>query len=503
MKNIIYIFFLFVISFSLEIFSQEAPKREVRGVWVATVANIDWPSSNTTTSGEQIAELVKIFDALKESGINTIYFQIRTECDALYNSSIEPWSFWLTGKQGKAPKPYFDPLEFAIDEAHSRGIELHAWFNPYRAVKTVGEYEISSSHISKTHPGWVLDFGKYKMLNPGIPEVTDYIVSIVKDVIERYDVDGIHFDDYFYPYVPKISTEDLETFEKYKGNFTNIDNWRRNNINNLISRLYETINDVNSNIKFGVSPFGIVENKYAGTNGFNSYNEIYCDPLTWLNDKTVDYVLPQLYWEIGNARADYKTLQKWWSTVTNGRDLYIGLFSSKMMKYNWKGSFAEIGNQVRLNRKNENVQGSVFFSANSIYENYSGFSDSLKYSLYKYPAIIPPMKWKDSILPLAPDSLFVEGDLYFRNLHWDYPKAASDGDTASGFVVYRFNQNETINLNNPKNIIFIIYKNENKFTDNDILIPGFEYTYAVTALDKMKNESKSFSTFVFKPKSVK
>ncbi|HVO72737.1 MAG TPA: family 10 glycosylhydrolase, partial [Ignavibacteriaceae bacterium] len=268
---------LFLIIFSSLISSQAVyPKRELRGTWIATVANVDWPSSPYLSSGEKIKELVEIFEKLSQAGINTVFFQVRTECDALYKSGFEPWSYWLTGEQGREPDPFFDPLEFAIDEAHRRGMELHAWLNPYRVVKTVGEYEISKTHISMTHPEWILSFrsagGSYKMLDPGIPAVRDYITAIVSDIAGRYKVDGIQFDDYFYPYTPKISNEDSLSFIHYGSGFYNIEEWRRNNINLLVAQVYDKINSINPRIKFGISPFGILENKYAGTNGFESYS---------------------------------------------------------------------------------------------------------------------------------------------------------------------------------------------------------------------------------------
>jgi uncharacterized lipoprotein YddW (UPF0748 family) len=240
MKKTVLILLLLV---SFQIIAQIIPpKREFRGAWVATVANIDWPKNRpNATSGEQISDLITILKKLKESGINAVMFQVRTECDALYNSKFEPWSYWLTNQQGKAPEPFFDPLEYAIDEAHKLGMELHAWFNPYRAVKNVGDYDPAENHVSVTHPDWILNFGNYKMLDPGLPEVKEFVLNVMKDVLHNYDIDGIHFDDYFYPYSPKVSSEDAETYEKYGSQFDNIDDWRRDNINSLMAMIYEEI----------------------------------------------------------------------------------------------------------------------------------------------------------------------------------------------------------------------------------------------------------------------
>ncbi len=480
---------LFMILFSDSAFAQaKYSKREFRGAWVATVANIDWPTSKSSSSEKQIAELKEMFDKLKDAGINAILFQVRTECDALYSSSFEPWSYWLTGKQGKAPEPFFDPLQIAIEEAHNRGMELHAWLNPYRAVKTVGEYEVSDFHVSKVHSEWILNFDNYKMLDPGIPEVKEFIATLIEDVITHYDVDGIHFDDYFYPYSPKISNEDSVSYLRYGSDFSNIDDWRRWNINSMVADVNEKIQQIKPHIKFGISPFGIVENKYAGTNGFNSYSILYCDPLTWINDKTVDYVTPQIYWEIGHDKADYSLLLPWWASVVEDRHLYIGHFSSRFTARRYDGKKSEMGDQLRFNRQYPSVGGSVYFSAKSVSNNYSGFADTLKKSFYKYPALIPLMDWKDNVRPNPPQSFSVEQKKYFK-LNWEPPVAASDGDTAKYFVIYASYSNEEIDFNDPSNIIGVISGNATEYNH----FPKFDYdgqiTFAISALDKVQNES--------------
>ena len=362
-----------------------------------------------------MAELTEMLDKLKAAGINTVFFQVRTECDAFYESKYEPWSYWLTGEQGKAPNPYYDPLAFIISEAHKRGMELHARFNPYRAAKTNGEYEISATHISKIHPEWTLKFKSFKILNPGIPAVNHYIARVISDVVRRYDVDGIHFDDYFYPYSPKITTQDAKTFAKYKGRFTNIDDWRRNNINKMVEEVYDSIKAIKPYVKFGISPFGIVENKYAGTNGLNSYDVLYCDPVTWLKDKTVDYILPQLYWEIGSKAADYASLLPWWALSAGERQVYVGLYATKMASPGYKGLPDELEEQIRLSRQMIKTYGTVFYSAKAIAGNYSHFADSLKL-YYKYPSLLPTMKWIDSIPPLAPTNLTADEKRFIGNI---------------------------------------------------------------------------------------
>jgi uncharacterized lipoprotein YddW (UPF0748 family) len=466
------------------------PKREFRGAWIATVANIDWPSNRDATSGQKIAELIKIFDKLKEANINSVFFQVRTECDALYKSNFEPWSYWLTNQQGKDPEPYFDPLEFAISEAHARGMELHAWFNPYRAVKDTGDYQRFYQHISQTHPEWILSFGNYKMLDPGNPDVQNYILNVIVDVLTRYDVDGIHFDDYFYPYSPKISNEDSLTFVKFNRGFTNIDDWRRDNINSLMKRIYQLIKTYKPYVKFGISPFGIVENKYAGTDGFNSYSIIYCDPLTWIKEKSVDYIIPQLYWEMDHPKAPYRKLLPWWASVVEDRHLYIGHFSSRFMSKNYLEKGFEIGEQIKMNRNTLNVYGSVFFSAKSIYLNQGGLLDSLKNSIYKFPALLPTMKWIDSISPNKIRDLNFQKGTDKITLEWKEPEINSQGEKAHGYVVYRFVNQKEGNLENPENILTILIPKKEKFVDKiEDKIRG-EITYVITALDRHQNESE-------------
>ncbi|NLT52349.1 MAG: family 10 glycosylhydrolase [Ignavibacteria bacterium] len=481
-------FWLFLFTFSINA-QDNYPKREMRGTWLATVVNIDWPSSSKLSSTDQILELINIFDKLDSAGINTVFFQVRTECDALYNSNYEPWSYWLTGKQGKNPDPYFDPLETAIALAHYRGMELHAWLNPYRAVRKSGEYALSGNHISKTHPDWILSFGDLKMLNPGIPGVTGYINDIIKDIIEKYDVDGIHFDDYFYPYSPQIQNQDAVVFKQYGKNFTNIDDWRRNNINSMISKVSKTIKSHNPAIKFGVSPFGIVENKYAGTKGFESYNQIYCDPLNWIENNTVDFLTPQVYWEFGNKNAPYDKLTKWWAEVTSTVNLFIGQFSSKYSAKDYKNYKKEIPDQILFNRKIENVEGQVLFSAKSIFMNYGGLFDNLRNNLFKYPALIPVSKNAASIPPpLPPVNLRIESTNNNFNICWDNPEISSSLEIPAYYVIYGFRKNEIPSVNNPENILGIVKRmNKNCFAIKNLGIK----TFIITSLDRYQKESSA------------
>ena len=482
-----YLLLILLIAFITSAGQTKYPKREFRGAWIATVANIDWPINKNSSSGEQIKELVDMIESLDSAGINAIFFQIRTECDALYDSQIEPWSYWLTGKQGKAPEPFYDPLKFAIDEAHKRGIELHAWFNPYRSVKTVGAYEQSKNHVSELHPEWILNFDNYKMLDPGNPDVKKYVLDVVSDVLLRYDVDGIHFDDYFYPYSPKVSKEDSSSFANYGMDFSNIDDWRRYNINSLMADIYDLIKKEKPYVKFGISPFGIVENKYAGTNGFESYNILYCDPLNWIENKIVDYVNPQLYWELDHKAAPYAKLLPWWSEISDSVHLYIGQYSSRMAAENYTGSKTELGDQLRLNRATNNVEGEVFFSAKSITQNYGGFKDSLKNHFFRYPALPPVMEWKDTTAPAAPENLTARIDSNkVVNLSWTHNFKDSSG--LNYFLIYKFPNEDKVDLENPKYIMDIIPGDLRKYSLKSV----GDYKQALfilTSLDRLKNES--------------
>lgn len=489
MKKILICFIFLLLLFQHLLAQNVSNKREFRATWIATVANIDWPTNKFASTEEQMTELTAMLDSLKLAGMNALFFQVRTECDALYNSKIEPWSYWLTGEQGKAPDPFYDPLSFVIKESHKRGMELHAWFNPYRAVKDIGAYKQSEDHVSVLQKDWLIKSGNYEMLDPGLPEVREHIKSVMKDVLTRYDIDGIHFDDYFYPYTP-ITNEDSLTFVNYSRGFTNIDDWRRDNINLLMTEIYNIIKESKSKVKFGISPFGIVLNKYAGTNGFNSYNILYCDPLNWLDNKIVDYITPQIYWEIGHPKADYAKLLPWWATVTNSRHLYIGLYSSKMASPNYKGKKSELGDEIRLNRKTENVLGSVFFSAKSISRNWSGLADSMKLDWYKNLSIPPAMTWLDSINPLPVEKLRrIETDSGIL-LFWNLPDAAEDGEFPHYYLVYRFEDKNKIDLNDPSKIVAKVINKNTSYFELNSLENGKAYYYVVTSLDRLHNESE-------------
>ena len=471
-----------------QLYSQ-TPKREMRAAWIATVTNLDWPY--TGVPSQQQADLAAMLDDLKEIGINAVVFQIRPECDAFYDSPYEPWSYWLTGTQGKAPDPYYDPLEFAVREAHRRGMEIHAWFNPYRAERSVGSYTLSPKHVIKQHPDWILDFGSLKMLDPGLPMVREFVTAVVLDVVNRYDVDGAHFDDYFYPYTPTITTEDASTFANYSRGISNIGDWRRDNVNLLVQMIYDSIQVVKPWVKFGISPFGIWKNGVpSGIIGLDAYSQIFCDATAWLNAGTVDYLTPQLYWPFGGGQ-DYAKLLPWWASQLHGQHLYPGQGAYRIST--WSDP-SEMPNMIKLNRQTEGVYGSVYFRTNmGLLDNPRGFADTLKNNYYHFKALIPQMDWKDGIDPNAPDNLRYEpitggGPAVLR---WDLPAQAADGDTASRYVIYR-SDGLPIDTADPANIFDIT--GQRIYNAQAGGNTGGSVDFLVTALDRNHNESTVSNT---------
>ncbi len=487
MKKIVYPVYIILLMISITTIPAQtsSPKREFRGAWIASVTNIDWPSSTGLSVETLKKQLTDMLDAIKSANLNAVFFQVRPECDALYKSSIEPWSYWITGTQGVAPSGDFDPLKFAIDEAHKRGIELHAWLNPYRA-RQVSSYTRSANHVTNLHPEWILKFGNLYLLDPGLPQVRNYNVSIVVDIITRYDVDGIHFDDYFYPYPPdQISTQDAATFTAFARGFTNLGDWRRDNVNIQMKAISDTIKAINPRIKFGISPFGIWKNGVpSGITGMDAYTAIYADPIAWLKQKSVDYIIPQLYWRIGGSQ-DYNKLMPWWadSAKQYGRHFYSGnIFGSYTL--------SELPNQLKANRNNSKASGMVLFSAKHIPANSLNFADSLRNKYFKNPALVPGMDWKDQIKPNPPVNLRYDKLANARGdgLFWNAPSTASDGDVASMYAVYKFNsptvqQSDIDNSSNLNNIVGVPFA---ALKTNDVLNTMY---FAVTSLDKNYNES--------------
>ncbi|HEY1017440.1 MAG TPA: family 10 glycosylhydrolase [Sediminibacterium sp.] len=385
-----------------------SPNYEFRGVWIASVVNIDWPSKKNLSVEEQKAEYIRLLDLHQRNGMNVIVMQVRPAGDVLYPSPFEPWSEYLTGKQGLPPSPFYDPMEFMISETHKRGMEFHAWLNPYRAVFDMLRSSILPSHLTKTHPEWFLVYGGKKYFNPGLPEVRAHLGKVVRDMVTRYDIDGIHMDDYFYPYrIAGKEFPDQKDYLKY-GKGLSKDSWRRSNCDSAIMQIHEIIRSVKPRVKFGVSPFGIWRNKSQDAMGSDTrggqtnYDDLYADILLWLQKGWIDYVVPQLYWERGHKLADYGVLLDWWNKYTYGKHLYIGHGIYRAgTNTAWKNP-NEIPQQIAELRNYPTTQGSVYFSSKTFEKNPMGWNDSLRNHYYRYPALVPAMPWIDNSAPAQP-----------------------------------------------------------------------------------------------------
>lgn len=475
------------------------PKREFRAVWIATIDNIDWPSKKGLPVADQQREIIEMFDQQQQMGINAVVVQVRSAADAFYAKSSEPWSEWLTGQQGLAPQPFYDPLEFMIEQAHQRGMEFHAWFNLDRATYSKTS-SVAPTNIIYRKPGWVFTYGGRKLFNLGAPAVRTYIAGIVANVVREYDVDGIHFDDYFYPYA--VAGQVFRDDSTYQANFNGMkkEDWRRDNVTKLITELRDSIRDNKPWVKFGVSPFGIWKNRSndaegSATNGGQSYYDQYADTRKWIRNGLIDYIVPQVYFSTEFTRVPYKTLVEWWARNCGKTHLYIGHGAYRVGRGSERdpgwGRFTELPDQMRYNRQQRAVLGSVFFSAKSLKTNPLAIRDSLQSNFYRYPALVPPMTWLDSIPPLAPRDLKVADTPEGIELFWQQPGEAQDGDGASYYIVYRFEGRPSrMRLDDPRCIVAqCIGEASTRFIDRTA-DPKKKYVYAVTAVDRLHNESR-------------
>jgi uncharacterized lipoprotein YddW (UPF0748 family) len=412
-----------------------APMREFRAAWIATVVNIDWPSRKGLTTAEQKAEMLSILDRASHLKLNAVIFQVRPLCDALYPSEIEPWSEFLTGTMGKAPEPFYDPLAFAIDEAHKRGLELHAWFNPYRAGHPSAKSPVSPNHITKTRPQLVRHYGKQVWLDPGEKEVQEYSLSVVMDVVRRYDIDGVHFDDYFYPYKEldragnEMDFPDDASWKRYgAGTKLERDDWRRENVNAFVEKVYDSIKATKPWVKFGISPFGIwrPENP-PQIKGFDAYAKIYADSRKWLTKGWVDYFAPQLYWPVASQEQSFPVLLKWWAQQNpKNRHLLPGLDSTRTLNLTSETTpernrprwpVQEVVNQIRLARKQSGIDGQVLWNMKSLMRN-QALADSLESQIYTQPALIPASSWLGNARPPKPTLSVAEASAAKLRVTW-------------------------------------------------------------------------------------
>ena len=385
-------------------------RRELRGLWVATVGNIDWPSRKALTAKQQKSELIDILDRAQRIGFNTIVFQVRPAADALYASPHEPWAAWLTGVHGQGPG--YDPLEFAIAEAHKRGMQVHAWINPFRAGNTADTAVLASTHVWNARRDLVRVYGGNIWMDPGDPEAHERSIRAVRDIASRYDVDGIHADDYFYPYQIRDSSNrvvpfpDDATYAKY-GNGGDRDDWRRANIDRFVERMYREVHAVKPTVVVGLSPFGIWRpNNPPGIQGLDAYATIYADSKKWLQQGWVDYFVPQLYWSIAATQQSFPVLLDWWASPPQnpaGRHVWPGLASYRVLN-NTATTFAldEMPSQMRLVRQRLTEPGEIFFNTKSTLYRVDGqIGESIR-KVYDAPAIVPAYRWLDSIAPSTP-----------------------------------------------------------------------------------------------------
>jgi uncharacterized lipoprotein YddW (UPF0748 family) len=491
-KSILLFFLVMLTSFLLN----AQPKYEFRGVWIATVDNIDWPKNGQWDPEMQKADFIRILDGHKKNGMNAMIVQVRPAADAFYPSPYEPWSQWLTGEQGKPPSPYYDPLQFMIEEVHKKGMEFHAWLNPYRANFNIKTASIASNHITNIHPEWFLTYGDKKYFDPGNEEARKFVANVVHDIVKRYDVDAIHMDDYFYPY--RIPGKEFLDDESYRnsGSTLSKDDWRRSNVDSIILALSNVIKHEKKICRFGISPFSVWRNKDKDPEGSDSqagqtnYDDLYANILLWLKKGWIDYVTPQLYLEIGHDKIAYEKLLDWWARHSYGRHIYIGhgIYRAGGKEKGWNDP-SQLPDQIKLLRRYPNVQGSIYFSSKTFDRNPNGWNDSLQNEYYKYPALLPPMRWIDNEKPWPPivERQIVD-DSVIKLIVKPDPRNLVD---IKYYIMYQYaadSHAETFG-NIPKYISRIVVEPKG-FQLKEVLSSNhFPYRYFITAVGRNNNES--------------
>lgn len=488
MKSLI--FLLFAMTSLIATGSAQSPKREFRAAWIATVANIDWPSKPGLPAVQQQQEFIRRIEELKALGCNAVIVQVRPAADALYASTIEPWSRYLTGKQGQPPFPYYDPLVFMIEQAHQRQMEFHAWINPFRALTESRRNPNPPAHITWQHPDWLISYGGKSYLDPGIPEAREYVLKVIMDIVNRYDIDGIHLDDYFYPYrIPGVAFGDNRSFARYGQGYANRDDWRRQNVNLFVSTLGANIRSAKPHVKFGISPFGVWRNRDRDPEGSptrggqTNYDDLFADVLLWMKRGWIDYLMPQLYWEHGHRLVAFDVLLPWWENHSYTRHMYYGLGVYRMVGAR-SGAWAntrELEQQLIRIRAQTAHPGYSLYSASNFDKLRVPMADVIA-AQNRLPALPPLMKWIDSIPPPMPIGKAIytpQGAL----LKWE---AGYPTQETARYIVYRFLQGEPVNLNRTDRILSVLSGKE--YLDADAT-RAVKATYVVTALDRLWNES--------------
>ncbi len=502
------IFFLLMISFNLS--AQAQIKYETRGVWIATVKNIDWPKSPTSGSAKQETELISLIDNLYKNNINTIIFQVRPSADAYYNSAFEPWSEWLTGEQGKAPEGFFDPLHTMVLEAHKRGMQVHAWINPYRLVSNKLHSQISENHLVRKHPEWTVNYGNDIYANPGLPEVRKYIAMIVADLVKKYDIDAIHMDDYFYPYpIANETFNDSAAFKTYGGKYfpNQLMEWRIYNVNATVKAIAESIKKTKPHVQFGIAPFGIWRNaaqdpRGSATNGLANYDHLYADVLYWMEQKWVDYVSPQIYWPVNYPAASFQVLADWWNKNNHGIMLYTGhayyMAAADAKNEQWR-NMAEIPNQIEISRNSSNFGGVVFYNTTSFLKNNSGLTDSIVNNQLKYKSFPKVPQTTQNYAPTKPSELKTEKKGKELFVFWESMNNHL-ADTASYFAVYLSKGSSSQSIVEPIYLHDIVNSNVYTFAVKRFALFPEKYTLVVTGLNRFYKESNASERIIFKAK---
>lgn len=476
------------------------PKHEMRAAWIATVGNIDVKAG--MTKAQYTTWVRQTLDQLKAKKFNTVIYQVKPTNDAFYPSKLAPWSTYITGKK-QGTNPGYDPLLIMTEEAHHRGMELHAWVNPYR-VTMPGQTlsSLAPTNVARTNPSWVIKYGKQYYLNPGLPEVQKYLLATVEELVANYDIDAVHMDDYFYPYKIKNETfPDQAAFKKYGASYKKVADWRRNNVNQLVKDIYATIKDTKPHVQFGISPFGVWRNQSldpTGSNtkaGVNNYDDLYADTRQWMKDGSIDYITPQIYWSKTLSVAKYETLVNWWSkevatyAEVHPVNLYIGTADYKVgtdADKAWNNKM-ELPNQIITNRADKMVQGQMHFSLKSIQKNALGYAAILTKEHYNYTAITPAISWTDDTQPELPTAVQVNKVAAGMKLEIEQQTT----EQPRKYIIYRFEGNNEGSYQDPRKIVDVVYLTPGTTVYVDKTANAKKvYTYGVTSVSATGIESE-------------
>ncbi|HZM79333.1 MAG TPA: family 10 glycosylhydrolase [Candidatus Limnocylindrales bacterium] len=474
------------------------PKQQFRAMWVASVANIDWPSQTGLSVATQQAEFRSWLDLAVQKNMNAVVVQVRPTADAFWPSTFEPWSNWLTGTQGV--NPGYDPMAFMVSEAHARNLEFHAWFNPYRIANHTDVTQLAPTHPARQNPSWRFAYGGKLYYNPGIPAVRDFVEDAMMDAVTKYDIDGVHFDDYFYPYpVSGQAIPDSATYAQYGAGFSNVNDWRRNNVNLMVQEMDQRIHAAKPHVKFGISPFGIWRNLStdplgSATSGLQSYDAIYADTRKWVKQGWIDYIAPQIYWHIGFSVADYQVLTAWWAETVAGTpvQLFIGQAAYRAGASGqdpaWQDP-AELSDHLTYNREHPNVLGDIYFSAKDVRANRIGAIARLVADHYTRPAIVPA--YGPGPAPAAPTITGASSGAGGITLTWS--------GSGTEFAVYRVTGSATADPCHFADARNLLKTTRAKTFSDATAATGTTYTYFVTALDRLHHESTPSAPRVVAP----